>query len=75
MMIKINGWVDRVAITQQQIQERWRNVSDKYSQRQAVKLYDEFILDVMKGKAIGKPKTTALNTQQESICSFWMPIV
>ncbi len=52
MMIKINGWIDRVAITEYQIQERWRNVSDKFIQRQSVKLFDNYILDVMKGKSI-----------------------
>jgi len=52
MLVKVNGWIDRVALTEMQIQERWRNVSDKYTQREAVKLYDEFILDVMKDKSI-----------------------
>ncbi len=52
MMIQIKGWIDRVAITENQIQERWSNVSDEYIQRQAVQLYDNFILDVMKGKTI-----------------------
>jgi len=52
MLIKINGWIDRVALTEYQIQERWRNVSEKFIQRQAVKLFDNFILDVMQGKSI-----------------------
>jgi hypothetical protein len=52
MMMKINGWIDRLAITEYQNQERWRNVSDKFSQREAVKLYENFILDVMKGMSI-----------------------
>ncbi len=52
MLIKINGWIDRPAITQPMVQERWRNITDEYSRRAAVKLYDDFIRKVMKGKTI-----------------------
>ena len=52
IMMKINGWIDRVALTENQVQERWRNVSDEFRQRKAVKLYDQLILKVMKGKSI-----------------------
>jgi len=52
MMMKVNSWIDRVAITEAQVQERWRNVSEEFSQRQAVKLYDNYIRKVMKGKKI-----------------------
>ncbi|MBN1559380.1 hypothetical protein JW998_03975 [candidate division KSB1 bacterium] len=52
MLIKIDGWIDRPAITQAQIQQRWRQIADEYSEREAIRLYDEFILSVMKGKTI-----------------------
>jgi hypothetical protein len=52
IMMKINGWIDRVALTENQVQERWRNVSDEFKQRKAVKLYDQLIFKVMKGKSI-----------------------
>ena len=52
IMMKVNGWIDKVAITETQVQERWRNVSEEFSQRQAVKLYDNYIRKVMKGKKI-----------------------
>ena len=52
MMMKVVGWLDRPAITQQLAQERWRNITDEYSQREAVKLYDNYIRTVMKGKSI-----------------------
>ncbi len=52
MMIKVNGWIDRPAITRSLTQERWRNITDEYTQREAVKLYDNYIRKVMKGKQI-----------------------
>jgi len=52
LMMKVNSWIDRPAITENQVQERWRNVTDEYSQREAVKLYDNYIRKVMKGKRI-----------------------
>ncbi|MBN1155512.1 hypothetical protein JXB12_11395 [candidate division KSB1 bacterium] len=52
LMVKIMGWIDRPTITNQMVQDRWRNVTDEYTQREAVKLYDDFILKVMKGKTI-----------------------
>jgi hypothetical protein len=52
LMVKINGWIDRPAITQQQTQERWMNISDEFTTRESIVLYDQFVLDVMKGKEI-----------------------
>jgi len=52
LMMKVNGWIDRPAITENQVQERWRNVSDAFREREAVRIYDGYILNVMKGKKI-----------------------
>ncbi len=52
MMIKVNGWIDRVAITQQQIQERWKRISDEVIKRKSLAYYDKYIMKVMKGKEI-----------------------
>lgn len=52
LMMKVNGWIDRVAVTEYQFQERFKNVSDEYKQRKAIKLYDQLILDVMRSKNI-----------------------
>jgi len=52
MMMKVNGWIDRPAITESQVHERWRNVSEEFSQREAVKIYDNYIRKIMKGKKI-----------------------
>lgn len=52
LMMKVNGWIDRPAITESQVRERWRNVSDEYREREAVKIYDNYIRKIMKGKKI-----------------------
>ncbi|MBN1479991.1 hypothetical protein EH223_18845 [candidate division KSB1 bacterium] len=52
MLIKINGWIDRPAVSHSQIQERWKKITDEYKEREAVRLFDQFILNVMRGKTI-----------------------
>ena len=52
LLIKIDGWIDRPAITQSLVDERWRNITDEFTTREAEKLYSQFILKVMKGKTI-----------------------
>lgn len=52
MLIKVNGWIDRPAITQSMSQERWRNITDEFTERASTKLYDDFIRKVMKSKKI-----------------------
>jgi len=52
IMMKVNGWIDRPAITESMVQERWRNITDEFKQREAVKLFDDYIRKVMKGKTI-----------------------
>jgi hypothetical protein len=52
MLIKVNGWIERPAITEKQIQDRWRNIADEFTERESTRMYDGFILEVMKGKTI-----------------------
>ncbi len=52
LLIKINGWIDRPAITESQSRERWRDIVGEYTERSATKLYGEFVRKVMKGKEI-----------------------
>jgi hypothetical protein len=52
MMMTVDGWIDRPAITETQVQERWRTITDEFSQRAADRLFDQFIHKVMQGKTI-----------------------
>ncbi|MBD3386317.1 hypothetical protein GF407_15510 [candidate division KSB1 bacterium] len=52
LLLKINGWVDRPAITEAQSRERWRDIINEYKQRSAAKVYENFVKKVMKGKKI-----------------------
>ncbi len=52
VVLKIDGWIDRIALTEKQIADRFRNVSDRFSERYARQIYNNFIRKVMKGKQI-----------------------
>ncbi|MEN8192743.1 MAG: hypothetical protein ABFS12_07985 [Bacteroidota bacterium] len=52
LFAKVKGWIDRPIITEQQFNERWKKVGDKYHSRKAQELYNQFILETMAGKKI-----------------------
>jgi hypothetical protein len=52
MLIKINGWIDRPAITETLSRDRWASVTEEYTERAATQLHDAFTRKVMKGKKI-----------------------
>lgn len=52
MMIKIDSWTNQPAISELQTQERWRNISESFQQREATKLFDKYIHNLMQGKKI-----------------------
>lgn len=50
--MKVNGWTERPAISDQQIQQRWSDVQEKLSQTQALAHYETFTVGIMKSKRI-----------------------
>ncbi len=52
LFAKVRGWIDRPIITEQQFNERWNNVSEKYHSRKAQELYSQFIIKTMANKKI-----------------------
>ena len=52
VLMKINGWIDRPTITESQFHGRWKNVSDEYTQREALRIKNNYIRKIMKGKSI-----------------------
>ena len=49
IIMKINGWTDRMAMTDKAIQERNANVINILKERKGVEIYKKFIADTMKG--------------------------
>ena len=49
IIMKINGWTDRMAMTDKAIQERNANVINILKERKGVEIYKKFIADAMKG--------------------------
>ena len=56
--MKINGWDNRIAISNQDIQTRWNDVSDKLRKEHAAEIYRKFAADVMKGKKVDFSRDT-----------------
>ena len=51
-VMKIKGWKDNVDITKKSIEDRIESVSRTLKERKALRLYSEFVGDVMKGKSL-----------------------
>ncbi len=52
VVIKILGWTSEVAITDTQIQRRWREVSEKLTEQKAEAVFEKYAQNVMHGKKI-----------------------
>jgi hypothetical protein len=50
LVMKIKGWTDRVAFSEQQVNQRVSDVKEKLTQTYALKIYSKFVADVMRGK-------------------------
>ena len=50
--MKIKGWKDNVDITKKSIEDRIESVSRTLKERKALRLYSEYVSDVMKGKSL-----------------------
>ncbi len=50
--IKILGWNESIAITDEQIKLRLHDVKERLARREAEKIYGDFVLKVMKGKKV-----------------------
>ena len=51
-MMKVNGWTDRMAMTDKAISERNTKVINTLRERKGLKEYESFVSEVMKGKEI-----------------------
>ncbi|MDZ7345578.1 MAG: hypothetical protein ONA69_02175 [candidate division KSB1 bacterium] len=52
MALKILGWNESIAVTDEQIKMRLRDVKERLARREAEKIYEKFVLKVMKGKTV-----------------------
>ncbi|MBN1482464.1 hypothetical protein EH223_10505 [candidate division KSB1 bacterium] len=50
--IKILGWTESVAISEEQIRLRLNDVKERLARTNALKIYTEFVQDVMRGKEV-----------------------
>lgn len=50
--VKVLGWTESMAMSDEQIKLRYNDVKERLSQAEAIKIYGDFILDVMKGKEV-----------------------
>jgi hypothetical protein len=52
VVLRVDGWTDDLALSGQQIQERWRTVKENITNRQALDIYERKVLEIMKGKRL-----------------------
>ncbi|MDZ7289739.1 MAG: hypothetical protein ONB44_07075 [candidate division KSB1 bacterium] len=52
VVIKVLGWTEELAITDTQIQKRWRDVSEGLTEQKAEAIFEKYVLKVMRGKKI-----------------------
>ncbi|NOY77410.1 MAG: hypothetical protein GXO76_06020 [Calditrichaeota bacterium] len=50
--IKILGWTDEIALSTSQMQQRWKDVSDRLREQEAEKSYLNFVARLMHGKRV-----------------------
>jgi len=50
LFIQVLDWTNNVVIGEQQIQQRWNDVREKLKNRSALKLYQNYVTNTMKGK-------------------------
>lgn len=52
IVIQVNGWSERPAITEKDRIQRWNDVKERLAEKEALQIYEKFIHRVMKGKTI-----------------------
>ena len=56
--IEVLGWTDEAAVSNSQIQQRWKDVTDRLREREALNSYRQFAARLMHGKrVVFNPKT------------------
>lgn len=52
IVIKVNGWFDRPAITEEDVSQRLNDVKERLTEKEALQIYEKYIHKIMKGKKI-----------------------
>ncbi len=52
LFIKIEGWTEKLAVSEKDINQRWSDVSNKLKDLKAKKIYASYVQNLMKGKKL-----------------------
>lgn len=52
LFLKIDGWTDRIVVSENEVKQRWNDVVGKLEHKKALTIYQNFISKVMRGKKI-----------------------
>lgn len=52
LLLRIDGWSDRLAISERDIQQRWNDVAEYLKTQRANQIYGRYIANIMKGKRV-----------------------
>jgi len=71
LIIRIDGWVDRPAITDTQIRTRSKDVREKLTDQQAIAIYKEVVAEIMRGKKL-EFSNASFNRVAEYLAPFYL---
>ncbi len=72
MVIRINGWTERVAITERDIRNRLNDVTEKLTMDFAVSNYSNFVNGLMKGKNVQFDKNTFVKLTNTAVQLYFV---
>ena len=52
LLMSVAGWTDRVVFADTDVQNRWNDVTEHLTEKHALKIYENYVAGVMKGKQV-----------------------
>lgn len=52
LLVRVDGWLDKLAITESKKELRWNDVKEIITEKESMKLYAEYVGNLMKGKNV-----------------------
>lgn len=52
LVMRINGWTTKVAMSESQVNQRWQDVREKLTAKKAHRIYEQYVAKLMQGKKI-----------------------
>ena len=61
IVMKVMGWTDELAISENERQQRWNEIKQKLTSEKALEIYDKYVVQIMEGKKLEFDRQTFNN--------------